>query len=100
MDKSVRAEALPRLLLPALSLQTKKKQPDLLSSCIIHFLRYHPDSDRGIKVLQTFALPLGYGTKKAVDETRTRDLHLGKVALYQLSYYRALAGYYSNTCMC
>ena len=24
----------------------------------------------------------------AVDETRTRDLHLGKVALYQLSYYR------------
>ena len=25
----------------------------------------------------------------AVDETRTRDLHLGKVALYQLSYYRA-----------
>ena len=26
--------------------------------------------------------------KTAVDETRTRDLHLGKVALYQLSYYR------------
>ena len=24
----------------------------------------------------------------AVDEIRTRDLHLGKVALYQLSYYR------------
>ena len=62
MDKSVRTEALPRLLLPALSLQTKNKQPDLLSSCIIHFLRYHPDSDRGIKVLQTFALPLGDGT--------------------------------------
>ena len=43
-----------------------------------------------MKVLQTFALPLGYGTEKngAVDETRTRDLHLGKVALYQLSYYR------------
>ena len=52
-----------------------------------------------MKVLQTFALPLGYGTKfgarsgarrtiGAVDETRTRDLHLGKVALYQLSYYR------------
>ena len=46
--------------------------------------------NRGMKVLQTFALPLGYGTEKigAVDETRTRDLHLGKVALYQLSYYR------------
>ena len=26
----------------------------------------------------------------AVDETRTRDLHLGKVALYQLSYYRRM----------
>ena len=46
--------------------------------------------NRGVKVLQTFALPLGHGTEKigAVDETRTRDLHLGKVALYQLSYYR------------
>ena len=40
--------------------------------------------------MQTFALPLGYGTVKngAVDEARTRDLNLGKVALYQLSYYR------------
>ena len=40
--------------------------------------------------MQTFALPLGYGTVKngAVDGTRTRDIHLGKVALYQLSYYR------------
>ena len=28
------------------------------------------------------------GDDGAVDETRTRDLHLGKVALYQLSYYR------------
>ena len=27
---------------------------------------------------------------RAVDEARTRDLHLGKVALYQLSYYRML----------
>ena len=25
--------------------------------------RCHPDSDRGMKVLQTFALPLGYGTR-------------------------------------
>ena len=42
--------------------------------------------------MQTFALPLGYGALKngAVDEARTRDLHLGKVALYQLSYYRLL----------
>ena len=28
----------------------------------------------------------------AVDEARTRDLHLGKVALYQLSYYRVNEG--------
>ena len=49
-----------------------------------------------MKVLQTFALPLGYDAihqdflvkNGAVDEARTRDLHLGKVALYQLSYYR------------
>ena len=27
----------------------------------------------------------------AVDGTRTRDIHLGKVALYQLSYYRKCA---------
>ena len=28
----------------------------------------------------------------AVDEARTRDLNLGKVALYQLSYYRTQCG--------
>ena len=32
--------------------------------------------------------PVGNG---AVDGARTRDLHLGKVALYQLSYYRTCA---------
>ena len=48
----------------------------------------------GIKVLQTSALPLGYDAiysdKKngADDEARTRYLHLGKVALYQMSYIR------------
>ena len=55
----------------------------------------------GMKVLQTFALPLGYVTvwKKehracsfffcgAGDEARTRYLDLGKVALYQMSYAR------------
>ena len=64
---------------------------NILHILYAYFQRYHPDSDRGIKVLQTFALPLGYGAdlkNGAVDEARTRDLHLGKVALYQLSYYR------------
>ena len=44
----------------------------------------------GIRVLQTHALPLGYVAKKngANDEARTRYLHLGKVALYQMSYVR------------
>ena len=55
----------------------------------------------GMRVLQTLALPLGYVTvwKKeqnvcsfficgAGDEARTRYLHLGKVALYQMSYTR------------
>ena len=58
----------------------------------------------GMKVLQTFALPLGHGTRflyekkecyehipllfGAGDEARTRYLHLGKVALYRMSYAR------------
>ena len=56
-----------------------------------------PRFELGIRVLQTHALPLGYGANKnyffkngAVDGARTRDLHLGKVALYQLSYYRII----------
>ena len=28
--------------------------------------------------------------KRAIDGTRTRDFHLGKVALYQLSHYRII----------
>ena len=57
------------------------------------FWRHHPDLNRGIKVLQTSALPLGYGAgdlkiNGADDEARTRYLHLGKVALYQMSYIR------------
>ena len=56
--------------------------------------------NRGIKILQTFALPLGYGAllivtdypppvwqppiknNGAEDGIRTRDFDLGKVALY------------------
>ena len=59
--------------------------------------------NRGIRVLQTLALPLGYvailGIRSkrtllltpfcgAGDGARTRYLHLGKVALYQMSYAR------------
>ena len=54
----------------------------------------------GVELLQSSALPLGYGTLLnteqrglcsvigASDEARTRYLHLGKVALYQMSYTR------------
>ncbi len=66
--------------------------------------------NRGMKVLQTFALPLGYVTifekrryqqvasfllPGADDEARTRYLHLGKVALYQMSYAHAYIFYYT-----
>ena len=44
-----------------------------------------PRFELGIKVLQTFALPLGYSAIGADYEARTRYLHLGKVALYQMS---------------
>ena len=64
------------------------------------FWRRHPDLNRGIKVLQTLALPLGYSAISAAlygadkknknsadylgagNEIRTRDIHLGKVTLY------------------
>ena len=44
--------------------------------------RYHPDLNRGMKVLQTLALPLGDGTTGAEDGIRTRDICLGKATLY------------------
>ena len=65
--------------------------------------RCHPDLNWGVELLQSSALPLGYGTlfkdgakrsllhlTGASDEARTRYLHLGKVALYQMSYTRVL----------
>ncbi len=66
----------------------------------VSFWRCHPDLNWGVELLQSSALPLGYGTLLkteqrilcsvigASDEARTRYLHLGKVALYQMSYTR------------
>ena len=51
----------------------------------IQLWRRQPDSNRWIKVLQTFALPLGYAAdinNGAEDGIRTRDPHLGKVVFY------------------
>ncbi len=64
-----------------------------------------------MKVLQTFALPLGHVTimsekpafgagfhylSGAADEARTRYLHLGKVALYQMSYSRIKSVFFTK----
>ena len=67
------------------------------------FLEATPRFELGVELLQSSALPLGYvaiwikGRADlpfiifgAGDEARTRYLHLGKVALYQMSY----------TCIC
>ena len=74
-----------------------KMKEKLCTVCAEFFWRRHPDLNRGIKVLQTLALPLGYSAlflapkrKKrkivrifgAGNEIRTRDIHLGKVTLY------------------
>ena len=56
------------------------------------FLEATPRFELGVELLQSSALPLGYVAKKngANDEARTRYLHLGKVALYQMSYVRKM----------
>ena len=69
-------------------------------------LEVPPRFELGVELLQSSALPLGYGAifdfvkfrapfdrsatfyTGAADEARTRYLHLGKVALYQMSYAR------------
>ena len=73
-----------------------------------------PRFELGVEILQTSALPLGYGAifhfaeKKSIHETagwgvcrlmngagngaRTRHLSLGKAALYQMSYSREGSG--------
>ena len=54
--------------------------------------RRHPESNRGMRILQTLALPLGYvAGDGAGDGARTRHLSLGKAALYQMSYSRRSA---------
>ena len=63
--------------------------------------RRHPDLNRGMEVLQTSALPLGYaaGACRAGDRVRTGDPNLGKVVLYQLSYTRIVATYRESICV-
>ena len=49
---------------------------------VLFFWRRHPDLNWGVEVLQTCALPLGYGAVGAEDEIRTRDIRHGKATLY------------------
>ena len=75
----------------------KRKITPYIKYAVISFWRWHPDLNRGIKVLQTSALPLGYATIQSYSSVmlktkngadygaRTHHLDLGKVALYQMS---------------
>ena len=66
----------------------KRKTPQLVRRC---FMEVPPGFEPGNEGFADLCLTtwLWHQIKNgAVDETRTRDLHLGKVALYQLSYYR------------
>ena len=65
--------------------RTQKKHLQIASAFLL--MEAPPRFELGIMVLQTNALPLGYSAKKigADYEARTRYLHLGKVALYQMS---------------
>ena len=84
----------------------KKKDCDIFFITVLW--RWRPDLNWWMKVLQTFALPLGHVTIwvknrliepifhyffGAADEARTRYLHLGKVALYQMSYGRIFGAF-------
>ena len=65
----------------SLQIDIKKENANLRSRLLEAPSRFELE----IKVLQTFALPLGYSAIGADYEARTRYLHLGKVALYQMS---------------
>ena len=53
----------------------------------------NPHSRNGQRILSPSCLPFHHSSilsKRAENETRTRDPNLGKVMLYQLSYFRVL----------
>ena len=84
-----------------IDLPDKKRRTALCA--VLLFLEATPRLELGVELLQSSALPLGYVAvwitganfiapaifcAGAGDEARTRYLHLGKVALYQMSYTR------------
>ena len=55
----------------------------------------NPHSRNGQRILSPSCLPFHHSSilsKRAENETRTRDPNLGKVMLYQLSYFRSFFG--------
>ena len=50
-------------ILSPVRLPFRHTSKNISKKMILQSWRYHPDLNRGIKVLQTFALPLGDGTK-------------------------------------
>ena len=73
------------LFVPQIRRHKNSEQSELCSD-----VEAPPGIEPGMKVLQTSALPLGYGANfGAGDGARTRHLRLGKAALYQMSYSRS-----------
>ena len=85
-----------KFLLPIIYLLEKKKlrKPLIYRAFIKHLYSkrdLNPHSRNGQRILSPSCLPFHHSSilsKRAENETRTRDPNLGKVMLYQLSYFR------------
>lgn len=76
------------------SSMSRKRANQLRQSTIVFVVEVETGFEPVYTALQAAASPLGHSTVSKVDplraddETRTRDPHLGKVMLYQLSHVR------------
>ena len=74
--------------------QTEKPQNQTIKRLSLYSKRdLNPHSRNGQRILSPSCLPFHHSSilkreKRAENETRTRDPNLGKVMLYQLSYFR------------
>ena len=71
---------------------TKKASPETMPFA----WRRHPDLNRGVKVLQTFALPLGYGAKKTVRKVRLERETRLEPATFTLARCRSTTGLFPH----
>ena len=84
-----RGDGLPRSVFQS-SPQAPPKKRDTLSR-VSFFWRRHPDLNRGSRICSPMPYHLAMAPKNgAGNEIRTRYLHLGKVALCQMSYARKM----------